>query len=79
MCTFLGLKHKSTIWDGTPCTCPSNLVYMCGLRDHNYLDSFTFYSVFKIWASLAPGGGAGGWGLCRVIRVSLDEFRNVQR
>ena len=24
-------------------------------------------------------GGAGGWGVCRVIRVSLDEFRNVQR
>ena len=25
------------------------------------------------------GGGAGGWGVSRVIRVSLDEFRNVQR
>ena len=24
------------------------------------------------------GGGAGGWGISRVIRVSLDEFRNVQ-
>ena len=26
--------------------------------EFNYLDSFTFYSVFKISASLAPGG----WG-----------------
>ena len=25
------------------------------------------------------GDGAGGWGVSRVIRVSLDEFRNVQR
>ena len=25
------------------------------------------------------GGGAGGWGVSRVIRVSLDEVRNVQR
>ena len=29
-CTFLGSKHKSAIWDGTPPTCTSNLVYMCG-------------------------------------------------
>ena len=37
------------------------------------------YSVFKISTSSAPGGAAGGWGVCRVIRVSLDEFKNVQR
>ena len=44
---FLGLKHKSAIWDGTPPTCTSNLVYMCeqGLKgsqilqtEFNYLD-----------------------------------------
>ena len=46
--------------------------------EFNYLDSFTFYSVFKISASSAPGGvGQVGGGVCRVIRVSLDEFRNV--
>ena len=32
-----------------------------------------------IWASLAPAGGAGGWGISGVIRVSLYEFRSVQR
>ena len=47
--------------------------------EFNYLDSFMFYSVFKISASLAPGGGAGGCGVSRVISLSLDEFRNVQR
>ena len=25
------------------------------------------------------GGRVGGWGVSRVIRVSLDKFRNVQR
>ena len=28
-CTFLGQKHKSAIWDRTPPTYTSNLVYMC--------------------------------------------------
>ena len=28
-----------------------------------------------IWASLAPGSRAGGWGISGVIRVSLYEFR----
>ena len=32
-----------------------------------------------IWASLAPGGGAGRWGISGVIRMSLYEFRSVQR
>ena len=43
------------------------------------LDSFTFYRVFMIWASLAPGGRADRWGISGVIRVSLYEFRSVQR
>ena len=35
-CTFLGPKHKSAIWDRTPPTYTSNLVYMCagGFRGH---------------------------------------------
>ena len=38
--TFLGSKHKSAIWDGTPPNYTSNLVYMCrgGLRDHKSLN-----------------------------------------
>ena len=28
-CTFLVPKHKSAIWDRTPFTYTSNLVYMC--------------------------------------------------
>ena len=31
-----------------------------------------------IWASSALGGGAGGWGISVVIRMSLYEFRSVQ-
>ena len=33
---FLGSKHKHAIWDGTPPTCTSILVYMCaeGLKGH---------------------------------------------
>ena len=53
------------------------------LTEFNYLDPFTFYRVFKILASSAPGrgggggGGAGRQGVSRVISVSIDEFRNV--
>ena len=38
-CTFLGPKHKSAIWDRTPPTYTSNLVYMCGggFRGHKSL------------------------------------------
>ena len=34
--TFLGQKHKSAIWNRTPPTYTSNLVYMCagGFRGH---------------------------------------------
>ena len=53
--TFLGQKHKSAIWDRTPPTYTSNLVYMCagGFRvpnlqtELNYLDSFKFYCIFS--------------------------------
>ena len=39
-CTFLGPKHKSAIWDRTPPTYTSNLVYMCagGFRGHESLN-----------------------------------------
>ena len=35
-CTFLGPKHKSAIWDRTPPSYTSNLIYMCtgGFRGH---------------------------------------------
>ena len=35
-CTFLGPKHKNAIWNKTPPTYTSNLVYMCagGFRGH---------------------------------------------
>ena len=55
-----GMGHLST--------CTSNLV-ICVQKgsgvinlqtEFSYLNSFTFYRVFTIWASSAPGGGAGG-------------------
>ena len=89
MCTFLDLKHKSTIWDGTPPTCISNLVYMCvgRLRGHisqnlnlNRISIHScFIDFFIIWASSAPGDGAGRWGISVMIKVSLYELRSVQR
>ena len=39
------------------------------------LDSFMFYRVFTIQASLAPGDRAGRWWISGVIRVSLYKFR----
>ena len=35
--------------------------------------------ILPIWVSSALGGGAGGWGVSRVISYRLYEFRNVQR
>ena len=67
---FVGFKtkqHKSTIWDWTPPTCITILVYICaeGLRGHKSSNriqilQLTFYRVFMIWVSLAPGG-QGRW------------------
>ena len=36
ICTVLGPKYKSAIWDRTPSTYTSNLIYMCaeGFRGH---------------------------------------------
>ena len=58
-------------------------LYVCGRAQGSQifkqnLNSFMFYRVFTIWASLAPGGRAGE-GISGVIRVSIYEFRSVQR
>ena len=86
-CTFLGPKHKSDIWDRTPPTYTSNLVYMCvggsGVTnlqtELNYLDLFKSYCNSSNLGFLGSGGGADGWGVSGVISYSLYEFRNVQR
>ena len=69
-CTFLGPKHKSAIWDRTPPTYTSNLVYMCAggsgitnlQTELNYLDSFKSYCNSSDLGFLSSGDGAGGWG-----------------
>ena len=38
-----------------------------------------FIVFLRFWLLWLQRGRAGGWGVSRVIRVSLDEFRNVQR
>ena len=83
----MGEKHKTAIWDKTPPTYTSNLVFMCvgGFKSHNlqtelnYLDLFKSYCNSSDLGSLALGGGAGGWGVSGVMNYSLYEFRNVQR
>ena len=72
--TFLGQKYKSAIWDRTPPTYTSNLVYICagGFRvpnlqtELNYLDSFKTYCNFSDLGFLSFGGvgqvGRGIWG-----------------
>ena len=67
-CTFLGSKHKSAIWDGTPPACTSNLVYMCaeGFRDHkssnNSIISIRshFIEFLQFGLLQLQGGRAGG-------------------
>ena len=65
--TFLGQKHKSAIWNRTPPTYTSNLVYMCAVgfgvtnlqTELNYLDSFKSYCNSSNLGFL----GSGGWGM----------------
>ena len=65
---FLGPKHKSAIWDRTPPTYTSNLVYMCagGLRGHKSSNRIELYSlkrlnvILLIWVYLALGVGQVG-------------------
>ena len=64
--TFLGQKHKSVIWDRTPPTYTSNLVYMCAggsgvpnlQTELNYLDSFKSYCNSSDLGYLS----SGAWG-----------------
>ena len=72
--TFLSQKHKSAIWNRTPYTYTSNLVYMCGggfrvpnlQTESNYLDSFKSYCNSSDLAFHSSGGlgqvGGGVWG-----------------
>ena len=77
-------KHKSAIWDRTPPTYTSNLVYICvqegsGIQnlqtELNYLNSFKNYCNFSDFGFLC----SGGWGVSGVNNYSLYEFRSVQR
>ena len=83
---FLGLKHKSAIWDGTPShlhTKPS--LYVCRrtqgsqMFKQNYLNLFTFYSFYNL--GFFGLGGRVAWRLrvSGVTSMSLDEFRSIQR
>ena len=47
--------------------------------EFNYLDSFKSYCNSSDLGFLGSRGGAGGWGVSRVISYSLYEFRNVHR
>ena len=85
--TFLSQKHKSTICDRTPphlhikpSLCVQEGSGVTNLQTElNYLDSFKSYCNSSDLGFLGSGGGAGGWGVSRVINYSLYEFRNVQR
>ena len=69
---FFGPKHKSAIWDRTPPSYTSNLVYMCagGFRGHKYsnrielcwfvqeLLNFGVLGSLRLW----EWGGVDGWG-----------------
>ena len=65
-CTFLCAKHKSAIWDRTPPTYTSNLIYMCagGFRGHKSLNRIELSRfvrvivILLIWISLV----LVGWG-----------------
>ena len=80
-------RYKSAIWDRTPPTYTSNLVYICagefrGPKSSNRIELSHFIEVIvilPIWVSSALGGGAGGWGVSGVNNYSLYEFSSVER
>ena len=84
---FLGPKDKSAIWDRTPPTFTSNLVFMCagGFRVPNLSTELNYLVSFKSYCNSSDLGflssrGWGRWvGSSRVNNYSLYEFRNVQR
>ena len=85
--TFLGPKHKSAIWDRTPPTYTSNLVYMCaggfrGQKSSNRIELSQFVQklllFFQFGFSRLWGGGAGGWGCpgwSTIVYMSSEMFR----
>ena len=86
--TSLHQKHKSAIWNRTslhlhikPSLYECMRVQGSQIFKQNWIISIRsrIIVILPIWVSSALGGGAGGWGVPRVISYSLYEFRNVQR
>ena len=89
-CTFLGPKHKSAIWDRTPPTYTSNLVYMCagGFRGHKSsnrielsrlvqeLLQFFRFGFSWLWGVGQVGGGYWGWSA--IVYMSSGMFRGKE-
>ena len=84
MCTFLGLKVKNAISDGTP----SHLHPMCSLYVCTWVQRSKIFKqnkiilicsrvivIFLIWVSLALEGGVIGSGVSGVNNYSLYEFK----
>ena len=68
----LHIKSSLYVWGGAHGSQIFNrnsIILIC-----SYFIAFLRFQLFWL-----QGGGAGEWGVSRVIRVSLDELRNVQR
>ena len=84
---FLGQKHKSAIYNRTPPTYTSNLVYMCAggvqgsqIFKQNWiiLIQSRVILILLIWVSSTLGGRAGGWGCLgwsTIVYMSSGMFR----
>ena len=91
-CTFLGPKHKSTIWDRTsPHLYIKPSLYMCrrvqGLQIFKQKWIILICSrvivILLIWVFWALGGGAGGWGggclrWSAIVYMSSGMFRGKE-
>ena len=86
-CTFLGPKHKSTIWDrDTPHLHIKPNLYVCRRVQGSQIFKQSWIIsirsrvivILLIWVSSALRGGTGGWGVSRVTNYSLYEFSSVQ-
>ena len=62
---FLGQKYKSAIWDRTPQTYTSNLVYICagGFRVPNLQTELNYLDLLKTYCNFSDLGflSFGGW------------------